>query len=103
MDIQTTITDDQGAALARRFNITSYTDGNDLIAQMATIAYLQVQRQILIVGIECETDTDALNTVITAFMPVATTPLQGPPGMLTPATPAMPIAPATPATPIPHV
>ena len=48
MDIQLTITENQALALAKVLKITSYTDGNDLINQAATMALFNEQKTAII-------------------------------------------------------
>lgn len=78
MDINASIPDEQGAALAQYLNVTNYTDANDLISRVAAAAYLRLQKQALIGAIATETDAASLATVVNTYGPVASSPVKMP-------------------------
>lgn len=71
-----TITDEQGAALAKKCRIASYTDGNDLLTQCVNFVTLQSKRQILTTAIMNESSNEVLEATITAFDSVTSTPIR---------------------------
>lgn len=79
MDIQTTITDTQAAALAQQHNVRTYSDGNDLIEQVAADAELQAKKRGLIGAVAMQSDAAAVDAAIAAFKTVASTPVIMPP------------------------
>ena len=52
----TTIPDEQAAALAQQFRITTYADGGDFITQVAAAAYLQSNKRAAIAAIASDQD-----------------------------------------------
>ena len=79
MDIQTTITDDQAAALAQQHRVAKYADGNDLIAQVAADASLQAKKRGLIGSIAVESDCACIDAAIDAFNAQSSAPVKMPP------------------------
>lgn len=70
MDINTTITDDQAAALATALRVKKYADGNDLIQQGALLATVQAQRTFLVQHLMQQSDPAVLASVTTSLGPV---------------------------------
>lgn len=79
MDINITIPDEQGAAMAQFFNITSYADGNDLMQQVANAAILRYDKYTMIARLAVEQDAAVVNAVVAAYNSIAATPLPPPP------------------------
>jgi len=68
MDIPAiTISDDQAAALAAMFRVTSYTDGGDFISQIAAAALLQYNKQQVISSVAASSDPDAVSSLVDAW------------------------------------
>lgn len=84
MDIQTTITDTQAAALAQLHRVASYKDGNDLMAQVAANAELEAKRRGLIASLAGQQDSAVLDAAIAAVNATASTPVPMPPVKITP-------------------
>lgn len=78
MDINITITDEQGAAIAQSFRLRSYADGNDLMQQVADLALLYYNRRNLVTGIS-EADETVIATVLAAYNSIAASPITPPP------------------------
>lgn len=85
MEIQTTITKEQGAALAQQHNVASYKDGNDLIAQVAAQADTEAKRRALIGAVAVQKDVAVLDAAIAAVNETADKPVSLPPIKLKPA------------------
>lgn len=79
MDINITISDEQGAALAAAFKIQSYADGNDLLGQVSDAALLEYNRRSVIGRLSAESDPAVMDAVIAAFNSTAATPISQPP------------------------
>ena len=75
MDINTTITDKQGAALAQSLNIKSYATGKDLIDQASAAAELLTKKRSLISAIATQKDVAVLDKTIEAYNSVAPIPI----------------------------
>lgn len=54
ISINTSITEEQAAALARVFQVKEYRDGNELIARVADAAALKYKRHDLVVAVMME-------------------------------------------------
>lgn len=78
MDINITISDEQGAAIAQAFRITRYTDGRDLIQKVADAAMLVWNKKQVIGGISATQDAHLVEAVVTAYNASAATPLPQP-------------------------
>lgn len=79
MDIQTTITDEQAAALAQLHRVKSYKDGNDMIAQVAADAELQAKKRGLIGALAIEAASAPVDAAIAAFNAQSAAPVKLPP------------------------
>lgn len=79
MDINTTIPDEQGAAIAQILHVKQYADGNDLITQAAANALLDANKRALIAALSAQTDQAAVDAAMTAYNSVAATPVLQPP------------------------
>jgi tRNA1(Val) A37 N6-methylase TrmN6 len=85
MDIQVTIPDEQGAALAQLLNIRTYTDANDLITQAGAAALLQSNKRALIAALAVETDPAAVDAATASFNQTTAKPIKQPPIGIKPA------------------
>lgn len=79
MNINITITDEQGAAIAQAFHIPSYIDGSDLARQAAEAAMLQYNKQRVIKEIAISSDAAVVEAVIAAYNAIAASPITPPP------------------------
>ena len=64
MTINAQITDAQGAAQAKHFQIKAYTDGNHLLAQITASLDLQTQKQSLMTKIATAKSLTELNAAL---------------------------------------
>lgn len=79
MDINITITDEQGAAIAQALRVAAYTDGNDLMQQAADAAMLQYNKHQVIRGIAMSEDAAVIDAVMAAYNSIAAIPITPPP------------------------
>lgn len=79
MDINITITDEQGAAIAQALGVASYSDGNDLLQQVADAAMLKYNKNHIISSIATTEDAAVVNAVLAAYNSIAASPITPPP------------------------